>query len=129
MIKAQATRHLSMSRQLSERQKHLESEAFATDEEKALQSGYLQAMAFDVARVTKRRSKIGCEALVRCCAPPGTKSRKIKPVSNVRYYVGLSIKGGATNMRGLAMTRILLKPAPRPALAGGLELLRHGPLR
>ncbi len=53
MIKAQANDHLNMSRQLSERQKHLESEAFSSDEEKTLQSGYLQTMALDVARATK----------------------------------------------------------------------------
>lgn len=53
MIKAQANDHLNMSRQLSERQKTLDSEAFSKDEEKALQSGYLQIMALDVARATK----------------------------------------------------------------------------
>jgi hypothetical protein len=53
MIKAQANDHLNMSRQLSERQKTLDNEAFSKDEEKALQSGYLQIMALDVARATK----------------------------------------------------------------------------
>jgi hypothetical protein len=50
MIKAQANDHLRMSRGLSERQKQLDGEAISNDEEKALQSGYLQTMAIDVAR-------------------------------------------------------------------------------
>jgi hypothetical protein len=53
MIKAQANEHLKMSRQLSERQKTLDQEAFSKDEDKTVESGYLQAMAFDVARATK----------------------------------------------------------------------------
>ena len=53
MIKAQANDHLRMSRELSERQKKLDRQALSDDEEEALQSGYLQTMAIDVARATK----------------------------------------------------------------------------
>jgi hypothetical protein len=65
MIKAQAIRHLNLSRQRSERQEHLDDTALVTDEEKTLQSGYLHAMALDVARVTKKDPKSLAQAVSR----------------------------------------------------------------
>ncbi len=57
MIKAQANDHLTMSRQLSERQKTLDRETLLADKDKFIDSGYARTMAIDALRGARGRSE------------------------------------------------------------------------
>lgn len=55
MIKAQANDHLTMSRDLSEKQKILDRQKLLGDEQGFIRSGYARAMAIDALRTKSRR--------------------------------------------------------------------------
>jgi hypothetical protein len=55
MIKAQANDHLTMSRDLSEKQKTLDRQKLLGDEQGFIRSGYARAMAIDALRAKSRR--------------------------------------------------------------------------
>jgi hypothetical protein len=67
MIKAQAKDHLTMSRDLSEKQKTLDRQKLLRDEQRLVRSGYARAMAIDALRANQGDMKTKGGHRWRCC--------------------------------------------------------------